>query len=194
NAAPSQALPIITNAAPGQIQLVKWGLVPNWSRDPATGPKPINARAETLAGRGVGDDGQRLRRRGIKSRRGQAGRASRFLGRKVLGQGRRGGYNSITATHNNRRFRQIALISLILASANGELIYDFWTGMGMKKRSAFPKFPGKTDRLCYRLNQRNQRNPSKSAIFICTAARSIPWPCGRFRRRAPRPSCRLLPL
>ena len=49
NAAPSQALPIVTNAAPGQIQLVRWGLVPAWSRDPAGGPKPINARAETLA-------------------------------------------------------------------------------------------------------------------------------------------------
>lgn len=49
NAAPSQALPIITNAAPGQLQLVSWGLVPSWSRDPASGPKPINARAETLA-------------------------------------------------------------------------------------------------------------------------------------------------
>ena len=49
NAAPSQALPIITNAAPEQIQLVRWGLVPSWSKDPAAGPKPINARAETLA-------------------------------------------------------------------------------------------------------------------------------------------------
>ncbi len=49
NAAPSQRLPIITNAAPGQIQLLRWGLVPAWSRDPAGGPKPINARAETLA-------------------------------------------------------------------------------------------------------------------------------------------------
>ena len=48
NAAPSQALPIITNAAPQQIQLVSWGLVPSWSRDPSNGPKPINARAETL--------------------------------------------------------------------------------------------------------------------------------------------------
>jgi putative SOS response-associated peptidase YedK len=37
------------NAAPDQIQLVSWGLVPSWSRDPAGGPKPINARAETLA-------------------------------------------------------------------------------------------------------------------------------------------------
>ena len=49
NAAPSQLLPVVTSAAPGQIQLLKWGLVPSWSRDPAGGPKPINARAETLA-------------------------------------------------------------------------------------------------------------------------------------------------
>ena len=49
NAAPSQRLPIITNAAPQQIQLIPWGLVPSWSRDPAAGPKPINARAETLS-------------------------------------------------------------------------------------------------------------------------------------------------
>ncbi|MFD1467874.1 SOS response-associated peptidase [Hymenobacter caeli] len=49
NAAPSQRLPVVTNAAPGRIQLVAWGLVPSWSRDPAAGPKPINARAETLA-------------------------------------------------------------------------------------------------------------------------------------------------
>ena len=49
NAAPSQRLPVITNAAPDQIQRLRWGLVPAWSRDPAGGPKPINARAETLA-------------------------------------------------------------------------------------------------------------------------------------------------
>jgi putative SOS response-associated peptidase YedK len=54
NAAPSQRLPVITNAVPHQIQLLSWGLVPSWSRDPtghgpASGPKPINARAETLA-------------------------------------------------------------------------------------------------------------------------------------------------
>ena len=54
NAAPSQRLPVITNAAPAQIQLLSWGLVPSWSRDPTghgptASPKPINARAETLA-------------------------------------------------------------------------------------------------------------------------------------------------
>ena len=49
NAAPSQRLPVITNAAPDRIQLLRWGLVPAWSRDPSGGPRPINARAETLA-------------------------------------------------------------------------------------------------------------------------------------------------
>ena len=49
NAAPSQRLPIITNAAPGQIQLMSWGLVPSWSRDAASVPRPINTRAEILA-------------------------------------------------------------------------------------------------------------------------------------------------
>ncbi len=48
NAAPSQRLPVITDAAPDLIQLLQWGLIPAWSRDPKSGPKPINARAETL--------------------------------------------------------------------------------------------------------------------------------------------------
>ncbi|GAA3935871.1 SOS response-associated peptidase [Hymenobacter algoricola] len=49
NAAPSQALPVITNAEPGRIQLVRWGLLPGWVKDVKTAPKPINARAETLS-------------------------------------------------------------------------------------------------------------------------------------------------
>ncbi|UOQ54356.1 SOS response-associated peptidase [Hymenobacter cellulosivorans] len=49
NAAPSQQLPIITNSEPGRIQLVQWGLLPGWVKDVKAAPKPINARAETLA-------------------------------------------------------------------------------------------------------------------------------------------------
>ena len=49
NAAPSQRLPVITADAPDRIQAFEWGLLPAWSRDPKAGPKPINARAETLA-------------------------------------------------------------------------------------------------------------------------------------------------
>ncbi len=49
NAAPSQRLPVITADAPDLIQTFQWGLIPSWTRDPKAGPKPINARAETLA-------------------------------------------------------------------------------------------------------------------------------------------------
>ncbi|MFD2784877.1 SOS response-associated peptidase [Hymenobacter rubripertinctus] len=49
NAAPSQHLPVITNAAPQQVRLMQWGLVPAWVKDRSSGPQPINARAETLA-------------------------------------------------------------------------------------------------------------------------------------------------
>lgn len=49
NAAPSQQLPVILNTEPGQIQLLQWGLVPGWVKDLKAAPKPINARAETLA-------------------------------------------------------------------------------------------------------------------------------------------------
>ena len=49
NAAPSQRLPVITNADPGRIQLLNWGLLPSWVKDVKAAPKPINARAETLA-------------------------------------------------------------------------------------------------------------------------------------------------
>ncbi|MBC6991567.1 SOS response-associated peptidase [Hymenobacter sp. BT491] len=48
NAAPSQRLPVITNAEPGKIQLLQWGLLPGWVKDVKQAPKPINARAETL--------------------------------------------------------------------------------------------------------------------------------------------------
>jgi putative SOS response-associated peptidase YedK len=49
NAAPSQRLPVVTNAAPDQVRLFQWGLVPAWVKERGTGPQPINARAETLA-------------------------------------------------------------------------------------------------------------------------------------------------
>lgn len=49
NIAPSQSVPAILNQAPRQLQLVRWGLVPSWAKDPTTGYRMINARAETLA-------------------------------------------------------------------------------------------------------------------------------------------------
>jgi putative SOS response-associated peptidase YedK len=49
NAAPTQALPVITDADPGKLSRLQWGLVPSWARDRSIGQKLINARAETLS-------------------------------------------------------------------------------------------------------------------------------------------------
>lgn len=48
NAAPMQQLPVILNEDRSTIQLLRWGLVPFWAKDPAIGNQMINARAETL--------------------------------------------------------------------------------------------------------------------------------------------------
>lgn len=49
NAAPSQQTPVVLNDAPDEIQLLKWGLIPHWAKDPKIGYRMINARAETVA-------------------------------------------------------------------------------------------------------------------------------------------------
>ena len=48
NAAPTRQLPVITNQLPEKLGFFSWGLVPFWAKDPKTGNKMINARAETL--------------------------------------------------------------------------------------------------------------------------------------------------
>lgn len=49
NAAPTQLLAVFTQEDPRRLQMLRWGLIPFWSKDPAIGNKMINARAETLA-------------------------------------------------------------------------------------------------------------------------------------------------
>jgi putative SOS response-associated peptidase YedK len=49
NIAPSQTVPVITNAAHNQLQLFQWGLVPFWAKDAKIGYSLINARADTVA-------------------------------------------------------------------------------------------------------------------------------------------------
>jgi putative SOS response-associated peptidase YedK len=52
NLAPSQeAMVIRRHPETGErhLGLLKWGLLPSWSKDPAAAPRPINARAETVA-------------------------------------------------------------------------------------------------------------------------------------------------
>jgi len=49
NIAPSQRVPIIRNDDHGRvIELMKWGLVPIWAKDPKVGFKMINARDDTI--------------------------------------------------------------------------------------------------------------------------------------------------
>jgi putative SOS response-associated peptidase YedK len=48
NAAPGQSLPVVTNDAPETIDALEWGLIPHWAES-ASGNRPINARAETVA-------------------------------------------------------------------------------------------------------------------------------------------------
>ncbi|MBI3918310.1 MAG: SOS response-associated peptidase [Betaproteobacteria bacterium] len=51
NAAPTQMLPAVRND-PGRgrtLDLLRWGLIPSWSKDPSIGNRLINARAETVA-------------------------------------------------------------------------------------------------------------------------------------------------
>lgn len=50
NIAPSQRAPVIRRNAQGlAIDELRWGLIPEWSRDDTIGFSLINARAETLA-------------------------------------------------------------------------------------------------------------------------------------------------
>lgn len=49
NVAPGQIMPVITRNSPNKIELMKWGLVPSWAKDPKIGYKMINARGETVA-------------------------------------------------------------------------------------------------------------------------------------------------
>lgn len=49
NIAPSQKLPVIINEGHNTIEVMKWGFIPFWAKDPKIGYKMINARADTVA-------------------------------------------------------------------------------------------------------------------------------------------------
>ena len=49
NIAPSQPVAVLRNTSANQVELLRWGLIPPWAKDPAIGNRLINARAETLA-------------------------------------------------------------------------------------------------------------------------------------------------
>lgn len=58
-------MPIVRRRRDGhgrELALARWGLVPSWADDPATGYRMINARAETVAVRPVFHQAFRSRR------------------------------------------------------------------------------------------------------------------------------------
>src|SRR5689334_11165341 len=49
NVAPGQFMPVVTSEnGKRELEMMRWGLVPVWSKDTNIGYKLINARAETL--------------------------------------------------------------------------------------------------------------------------------------------------
>ena len=52
NVAPGAEVLAVAGTRSGRrLGAMRWGLVPNWSTDPSAGPRPINARVETLLDR-----------------------------------------------------------------------------------------------------------------------------------------------
>ncbi len=48
NVAPASEMPVIVRKEKDELALMRWGLVPHWTKDLKGAPKPINARAESL--------------------------------------------------------------------------------------------------------------------------------------------------
>jgi putative SOS response-associated peptidase YedK len=49
NIAPGQDVLCVLRDVENHIELLRWGLIPSWAKDPAIGNRLINARAETVA-------------------------------------------------------------------------------------------------------------------------------------------------
>jgi putative SOS response-associated peptidase YedK len=50
NIAPTQPVAVIRQVdTDRELSMIRWGLVPSWSKDPKSGPPLINARADTVA-------------------------------------------------------------------------------------------------------------------------------------------------
>src|SRR5688572_13677384 len=62
NIAPTQPILAVGNDKPDHYDFFLWGLIPPWAKDPTTGNKLCNARAETLAEKNTFKNAYRRRR------------------------------------------------------------------------------------------------------------------------------------
>src|SRR5437588_6705059 len=53
NIAPGNYLPVVVKHSPNQVELMKWRLVPHWSKEPRVKYSTINARAENITSSSV---------------------------------------------------------------------------------------------------------------------------------------------
>ena len=53
NITPGNYLPVVVKHSPNQVELMKWGLVPHWSKEPKVKYSTINARTENLTSSSV---------------------------------------------------------------------------------------------------------------------------------------------
>lgn len=49
NVAPGSTMPVVVRNSPNHVELMKWGLIPHWSKQPRVKFSTINARAETVS-------------------------------------------------------------------------------------------------------------------------------------------------
>jgi putative SOS response-associated peptidase YedK len=49
NVAPGMIMPVVVSQSPNHLELMEWGFLPRWAKDPSATRRPINARAETVA-------------------------------------------------------------------------------------------------------------------------------------------------
>jgi len=62
NVAPTQRVPAVTDLSARRLELLRWGLIPSWSRGPGDGAQLINARGESVASKPSFRDAYRKRR------------------------------------------------------------------------------------------------------------------------------------
>jgi putative SOS response-associated peptidase YedK len=48
NIAPGASMPVVVRNSPNRVAMMKWGLIPHWSKEPQVKFSTINARAETI--------------------------------------------------------------------------------------------------------------------------------------------------
>src|SRR5262245_2740058 len=48
NVTPGMTMPVVVKQSPNRLELMEWGFLPRWAKDPQATRRPINARAETV--------------------------------------------------------------------------------------------------------------------------------------------------